>query len=107
MISPFADKLKEVGIAQFADLALWKPQVGDFVFFNGWIKHWFGIVISVQPGEVEIIHDILPVNVFTMGPNEQKKKAVKLDLRDFHKSKGGKYAVLQVTGGQTPIFFLR
>lgn len=107
MISPFADKLKDIGIAQFADLSLWKPQVGDFVIYNGWIKHWFGLVVSTLPGEVEILHNVLPVNVFTMGPNAAKKNALKFDVDEIHRSRGGRFAIIQVTSGQTPVVYLR
>jgi hypothetical protein len=107
VISPFAAQLKEIGIAQFADLSLWKPQLGDFVIYNGWFRHWFGLVVATQPGELDILHSVLPINVFTMGPNEAKQHTRKIDVSEVHRSRGGKYAVIQVSSGQTPIVFLR
>lgn len=107
MFSPFTQRLQDIGIAQFDNLAKWKPQVGDFIIYNGWFKHWFGMVIETLPGEVKIVYNVLPLNVFLMGPNAQEKNAKKFDLVDITNSKGGKFTVIQPQQGSAPIVYLR
>lgn len=107
IFSPFTQRLQEIGIAQFDNLAKWKPQPGDFVIYNGWIRHWFGMVTETLPGEVKIIHNVIPLNVFIMGPNAQEKNSKKIDLIDITNSRGGKYTIIQSQAGGTTIVYLR
>ena len=107
MSNPLVSRLGGVGITQFASLDLWEPQIGDFVIYNGLVKHWFGVVMGVGKGTVEVVKSVLQVDVFMMGPLKQKKHTKSFDLIDIRSSRGGKFAIIQAINGQAPIVFIR
>lgn len=107
MNNPLVSKLGGVGITQFADLSMWEPRIGDFIIYNGLFRHWFGVVMGVGKGSVEIVKSVLPVDVFMMGPNKQEAHTKSFDVIDIASSRGGKYAIIQATNGQAPVIFIR
>jgi len=89
-------------LAAYTSIDKWKPKVGDVIVFTGFITRWIGIISNEFNGEVEIIKHGLPCELVTMGPQEQKKNTLKLDVSEIVRSARGKYAVLSIgaTGGQ-------
>lgn len=89
-----------MGLAIYTHLEKWQPQIGDIILFTGLVTKWVGIVGSYANGEVEVIKHGLPCELVTMGPNEQKKNTLKLDVSEIQRSPRGKYAVLGEKDGQ-------
>jgi hypothetical protein len=81
-------------------LVKWRPRIGDWVYYSGWIKHWVGFVAekSNDDQQVRIIKSTLHSRIFTMGPKEQDKNMITLDVNEI---KGTKctYAIDQINGG--------
>lgn len=81
-------------------LGKWKPQIGDWVYYSGWIKHWCGFVAekTSDDQQVKIIRSTMHQHIFTMGPKEQETNTIVLDVNEIKMSRC-KYAVDQVVNG--------
>jgi hypothetical protein len=96
-----------VNLAQSLPIAKWKPALGDFVIWHGWITHWFGIVSSINTeGTVDITKAGMPVLLFTMDELEQTKSKITVAISAINRSRGGKYAILQALPSATNVWYV-
>lgn len=82
-------------------LVKWRPQVGDWVYYSGWVKHWSGFVSekTTDDLQVKIIKSTLHARIFTMGQKDQDANTITLDLSEI-KGTNCTYAIEQIVGGQ-------
>lgn len=82
-------------------IAKWRPQIGDWVYYSGWIKHWCGFISEKSNDDLQItvIKSTVHARIFTMGQKEQDKNTIILDMAEICGS-NCTYAAEQITGGQ-------
>ncbi len=87
----------EIGqdLAQYRDLALYIPKIGDFVVWHGWVTRWYGIVSFISSDELTIIKENLPKLLFTMPGMHFKNNSKRISLTEIRVSRGGEYSILQ------------
>lgn len=102
-----AAPLMSVTLAQSLPIAKWKPALGDFVTWHGWIQHWFGVVSSINSeGTIGITKAGMPILLFTMDELEQKNNQLTLAVSAITRSRGGKYAVMQAVPGAANVWYV-
>lgn len=96
-----------VNLAQSLPIAKWKPTLGDFVVWHGWLTHWFGVVSSINAeGTVTITKAGLPLLLLSMDELEQTKHSTVVAVSAINRSRGGKYAILQALPGATNVWYV-
>lgn len=73
----------QVNLAQHTSIAGWKPDVGDFVVWHGWLQHWFGVVSAVNDDEVTIIRKGMPILLFTLTQSDYDKNRLIISLSEI------------------------
>lgn len=86
----------EIPLAQYRQLARYKPRLGDFIVWHGWLSHWYGVIGAFDQDEetLIIIYAGMPSLLFTMSPTEMRKNTKNVDLYKIRSSRGS-FAVLQ------------
>jgi len=102
-----AAPLISVNLAQSLPIAKWRPTLGDFVTWHGWLQHWFGVVSSINAdGTVTITKAGMPILLFTMDELEQTKNKITVAVSAVTRSRGGKYAVMQALPGAANVWYV-
>lgn len=102
-----AAPLMSVTLAQSLPIAKWKPALGDFVVWHGWLQHWFGIVSLINAdGTVCITKAGMPILLLTMDELEQKNNQVTVAVSTINRSRGGKYSVMQALPGTANVWYI-
>ncbi len=84
-------------LAQYRRLADYVPAYGDYVVWSGWFTTWHGVVSNFDPktNELYIIFAGVPLLLFTMGEDEQKKETNKIKLSKIKNASQGSWAIQQ------------
>lgn len=99
--------LISVNLAQSLPIAKWRPTLGDFVVWHGWLQHWFGVISSINAeGTVTITKAGMPILLFTMDELEQTKNKITVAVSAINRSRGGKYAVMQALPGTANVWYV-
>ena len=88
------DKSIDVSLAQAKPLAEWKPQIGDFVYYNGFFSKWVGVVNNVGR-RVSIIEGGNPFLLLNYSQAEMVKHTIHINIEDLKRGTRGKYAVMR------------
>ena len=82
-------------------LAQWRPNVGDWIYYSGWVRHWIGLVVekTSDDQQLKVVKSTLHSRIFTMGPKEQNENMIVLDVSEI-KGTRCTYTVDQVAGGR-------
>lgn len=85
-----------VTLAEYKQIATYRPKVGDFVVWHGWFTHWYGIVSGVEAdsGRLKVVKAGMPILLFSMDPNDMDKNLEIITLNKIRRSRGA-YAVQQ------------
>jgi hypothetical protein len=91
----------DVDLVTYADMAKWKPIHGDVIHKINLLNSWWGIVAGVTQNEqvIEVIQAGTPQILFGLGPAEQEKRTVSIDVNKIKSNRG--YTVIQNYGGKT------
>jgi hypothetical protein len=97
----------QVDLGHYAPIHKWMPRIGDIVIWHGWMTHWFGVINLIQPnGHVSIIKSGMPATLFTMNQDEMQKSVVQVHYTKMQASRGGEWAVVQVSKEGTPVWHI-
>ena len=88
------DRNIDVNLAQAKSLTEWKPQIGDFVFFNGFFSKWIGVINNIGP-KISIIEGGNPFLLLNYNQKEMIKHTMVIDINDLRNGTRGKYAVMR------------
>ena len=89
----------EVNLAQYKSLSMWKPTIGDFVFFNGLFSKWVGVINSISGPMVSIIIAGNPFLLCNYAQEEMVKNTIKLSQERISRSAAGKYGIMRNESG--------
>lgn len=81
--NPQGDNIMQVNLAQHTSISGWKPDVGDFIVWHGWLQHWFGVVSAVNDDEVTIIRKGIPILLFTLTQSDYDKNKLTIGLSEI------------------------
>jgi len=94
--SPIANRIVgSLELACWKDLIKYKPKVGDFIIWHGWMHRWYGVISEVNGDVIIVIKENLPKLLFTMPPSDYQKNSVQLSVTKIKFSRGGEYHLLQ------------
>ena len=85
----------DIPLARFGNIAIWEPQVSDFIIWHGWFSRWYGVVSLVIDNEVIIVKENLPCLLFSMSQSEYEKNSIQIPISKIRESQGGEFHVLQ------------
>ena len=85
-----------IPLAQFRPIKAYKPRVGDFVIWHGWISHYYGIIVRIDKDDVYITRAGLPQLLLTMTPDEvnDDRNIVMVNIHKLRRSRA-QYAIQQ------------
>jgi len=83
-----------VTLAEYKQIATYKPKVGDFVIWHGWFTHYYGIINGVDGDKIRIVKAGLPILLLSMDPEEMDKNLEIVSLSKIKRSRGS-YATHQ------------
>ena len=93
--------MMQVNLAQHAPIGSWKPDIGDFVIWHGWVQHWFGVVCKIETDEITVIKKGMPILLFSLTQNEHENNKEVINLAHIRSGSsfwGGKYAAVKSVG---------
>lgn len=85
-------------IAKHRDLEHWRPQIGDFIIYHGWLwRRWYGLIseLDTKTGGFTVIMEGLPVLLLRLKSHEFGKNTKFFKPDDIISCGPGEYAVLQ------------
>lgn len=86
-----------VDILRYGPLKLWRPQVGDFIIYHGWLpwRRWFGVISELNGSSCRIVKEGLPTLLTKIPTHKLDSNKVNVGIDEIKGSRGGEYAVLQ------------
>ena len=87
----------QIDLSHYRSMQEYNAQIGDVLFYHGWLTHWFGIVSAVNnsDGIIEVIRAGMPLLLVTLGGSKLEKAKKKIDINDLKNSRGGKYSAIK------------
>ena len=85
-----------VTLAEYKQIATYKPKIGDFIIWHGWFTHYYGIIngIETESGKIRIVKSGMPLLLLSMDPSEMDQNLEVIPLGKIRKSRGS-YAIQQ------------
>lgn len=97
-------------LARYMGIDVYGPQVGDFLIWSGWFRTWYGVVASVDVDNdvVDVIFEGLPILLFTLRPEEQRRETKQIRISDIIGGRRpGTWSAMQHDAKHnTPIWFI-
>lgn len=92
--------MASMDLAHYDNIQKWKPQIGDFLVWHGWIQHYFGVISNIinEDRVVEVIKKGLPLLLFDMISEDHDRNKIKVRIGDIKGSRGGRYAAIRAHG---------
>jgi hypothetical protein len=84
-----------VALAQYRSIHTYKPHLGDFVIWHGWLTHYYGVVNTIQDDRISMITAGLPCLLFSYDDDESSRNTKHVSVNKIRRSKGGTFTVLQ------------
>lgn len=88
-------KVDGLALAHYGPLVKYRPRVGDFIVWTGWLRTWYGLVSSIDGAVVSVVFETIPVLLFTLTPAEQQSNTRSLQLQKIIGARCGTFAVCQ------------
>jgi len=93
--------MMQVDLAQHMPISRWKPEVGDFLVWHGWLQHWFGVVCGIETDEITIIKKGIPILLFTLTQSEHDNNKQTISIQQVRAGGSfwnGKYSAIKAIG---------
>ena len=84
-----------INFATYANIGMWQPKIGDFIFYYGFFSRWVGVISKVEKEKLYIICDGIPLLLLTLDDEAKEKKTIKMSRSKIVNSSPGKYNVIQ------------
>lgn len=84
-----------ISLAAYAHIGMWKPEIGDFVFYYGFFSRWVGVITKVEKGMLTIVYEGIPLLLLTIDEESRVKKTIRISKSRMINSSPGKYNVIQ------------